>query len=224
MDDQIKSTILADSSEYSAFVPKYMETKPWDLAEDLSEEQLIEIAGFIAKVRGEVIELRNEELGDSLLVLGLRNYECCRVRLIREVKKETWPWLSILTAKGRFTFQIGNTPIRFVRNSPEELPDHKLITSVETNQQMSFLASVSEYSHLIWYFVFDTEADNPADTVYFVGYTDRNEIICQWKIPLEDHITLLHSINSVESEAKQLSPALVKPKKRKKEVEQNNEK
>lgn len=37
---------------------------------------------------------------------------------------------------------------------------------------------------------------NPADAVYCVGYTETNEIICQWQIPLEDKVTLISKVNA----------------------------
>ena len=81
-----------------------MKQVPWEYNSDLSEERLTKMANFIARVRDDVIELHDEELGDTRLALGMRAYECCRTRIIDLSKDDSFPWLSILTPEGRFTF------------------------------------------------------------------------------------------------------------------------
>ncbi len=165
-----------------------MTDKPTNYNSDLTDERIILLAQFFALVRGEVIERHDEEiLGDTPLSLGMRAYECCRSRLISQSELGEWPWLSILTPEKRFTFSIGNTPVRFVRNHPESLPDKKLIRSEEAEKQLDLFSDDLPLSPTHWFLVIDTYYTNAADSIYFVGYNNANEIICYF---------LLHSCSN----------------------------
>lgn len=179
-------------------------TKPWELNPKLTEEYILTIANFIKYVRSEVIELHDEEiLGDTALGLGMRCYEVCKERIKRKIGE--WNWLSVITPSGRFTFGINGIPVRFVRNDPKELPDQKLVMSSETLKQIDWIKEHNQcdtqYAEIRWFFVFDTYYKKPADNVYFVGYSETGEIICQYQIILEDKVTLLTSINPQKSQA-----------------------
>lgn len=198
-----------------------MSQYPWELKSDLVEERLIKLANYIAKVRDEVIDLHDEELGDTRLALGMRAYECCRTRLIKISKNESFPWLSILDAEGRFTFCLGSTPVRFSRNDPKYLPDRKLIVSTKAMEQLSLFGEQSNAA-IRWFFVFDTDYKSAADAVYFVGYNETGEIICQWQIPIEDRVTIISDATKPIPEAVEIE----KPKvgiKRRQSISQKNE-
>jgi hypothetical protein len=174
-----------------------MLTKPWVCNKDLDKDRILELANFIVTVRGEVIEMHDEELGDTCLSLGMRAYECCRTRIISVAESGRWSWLKILTKEGRFTFCIGNTPVRFIRNDPKYLPNKKLIVSNEAHRQMDlFFEDNHIFSSIRWFFVIDTHYKNPADTMYFVGYDELGIIQCQWTIPLEEQIPAFSTLNS----------------------------
>jgi len=191
-----------------------MEEMPWELNSDLTKDRIITIASLIAKKRSEVIELHDEEiLGDTPRSLGMRCYECCRTEIIRVAKDpELGSWLSILTQEGRFTFCMGDTPVRFSRNDPKDLPNKKLVTSIETQKQMDWINENQPYAEVRWFIVFDTYFKNPADAVYFVGYTETNEIICQWQIPLEDKVALISEVNASLSQPIDVPVAPIKLK------------
>ena len=189
-----------------------MNEKPWDINPDLKENRIIEVANFICGVRGEVIDLHDEILGDTRLALGMRAYECCRQRLIFEDSQGTWSWFSILTVNGRFTFLFGETPVRFVRNDPENLPSEKLIPSPEASIQMSLFEDDFDYSDIRWFFVIDTFYKNVADNMYFVGYNEHGDIICKWDIPLEQKVVMLSSLEEEAVKTTQISKAPIKIK------------
>ena len=136
----------------------------------------------------------DEELGDTRLALGMRAYECCRTRINRLADAGDFTWLSKLTPDGRFTFQIGNTPVRFSRNDAESLPDRKLLVSEGAEFQMS-LFEAQPYNDVRWFFVFDTQYDAAADAVFFVGYSEHKEIVCQWQIPVENNVALISVVD-----------------------------
>lgn len=190
-----------------------MPEAPWDYSTDLARDRLITMARLIARIRDEVIELFNEELGDTRLSLGTRAYECCRTRIIKETENNQFPWLSILTPEGRFTFKIGDTPVRFTRNDPDNLPGRKLITSEETMKQMDLFSNITPYAAIIWFFVFDTYYQHAADAVYFVGYSESGDIICKWQIPLEEEVTLIHDATSLLSAPVELPEPVIGIKK-----------
>lgn len=191
---------------------QHMNDLPWDLNPDLQKERILKLGNLFTKVRGEVIDLHDEELGDTRLSLGVRAYECCRTRIIQQVKQGDWVWLSILTPNKRFTFSIGDTPVRFVRNDPEELPSDKLIRSDEASQQLELFEKSVQHSNLHWFFVIDTYYKNVADSMYFVGYDECGKIICQWKVPLEDTGTLLSEVSKDAPQAVELKKAPIKVK------------
>jgi len=185
-----------------------MQQLPWKYNSDLTEERLTEMANFITNVRNEVIELHDKELGDTKLALGMRAYECSRTRIIEASKNDVFPWLSILTPEGRFTFAIGNTPVRFTRNDPKYLPDRKLVVSTNAMEQMTLFGD-QPYAEIRWFFVFDTHYKSAADAVYFMGYNEFGDIVCQWQIPIEDSITLITDISESEHQAVELDKPLV---------------
>lgn len=179
--------------------------KPWDVNQDLTQERIIELANFIVSVRAEVIEMHDEELGDTRLSLGIRAYECCRIRLIVLSESKKYPWLSIITPEGRFTFCIGKTPVRFIRHDPKELPHKKLIASPEAKKKFWEQSLFPEYkcedSEIRWFFVIDSYYKHPADMVYFVGYDKSGEIRSQWTVPIEEKVPFLFSTDDYKPEA-----------------------
>ena len=185
-----------------------MHTEPWNLNPYLTKECLVILANFIKTVRSEVIERHDVMLGDTPQSLGFRCYECCRTRLNQKEEQKEWDWFSIVRPDGRFTFSINGVPVRLTRNAPEELPNRKLIVSSEAIKQMDLLKEFyPEYATLIWFFVFDTYYKNPADNVYFVGYSETGEIICQYEISLEDKAPVFGLVDSKKPEAvKQQKP------------------
>lgn len=189
-----------------------MSDVPWNVNPDLTKERIVTIASVIANVRGEVIDLHNEELGDTPLVLGTRAYECSRTRIISLSEMKLFSWLRILTPEGRFTFQIGNTPVRFSRNDPKQLPHRKLIRSAESIRQLTLFED-HPYADLIWFIVFDTYYLHPADNVYCVGYDQSNNIVCQWNVPIEDTVTMMSEMNDVLPQAVEVKEAEVSLKK-----------
>jgi len=189
-----------------------MYEEPWLLAPQLKKEHLYELAKLIVQVRGEVIERHEPEIGDTRLSLGMRAYECCRSRIIQLAAENQFPWLSILTPQGRFTFAIGGIPVRFTRNDPKKLPDRKLIPSEEGYYQMSLFEDENNNSHLRWFLVIDTPFDMPVENAYFIGYNELNDIVCKWEIPLEDIVPVIVEINDSKPEAVDVPAAKVKLK------------
>ncbi len=189
-----------------------MAKKPWDINPDLNKERIAIVGNFLADVRGEVIDLHDEKLGDTALSLGMRAYECCRSRLITKDKSGDWPWFSILTSDGRFTFLIGSVPVRFVRNDPKHLPSKKLITSEEFEAHISMFPD-DEFSKIRWFFVIDTYYKNAADDMYFVGYNKHGDIISSCEVQIQSSSVVLASVPETQADAVAIRPAPIKVRK-----------
>lgn len=186
--------------------------EPWRIAPELQEERLLRLAQLLVQVRGEVIDRHEPELGDTRLSLGMRAYECCRSRIIFKSEERVWPWLSILTEQGRFTFAIDGIPVRFSRNDPNSLPDRKLIPSHEGFEQMNLFEKRSDFSHLRWFLVIDTPYDLPVENAFFIGYSETNEIVCKWEIPLSDKFAIVSEVDNKRPQAVKVPPAKAKLK------------
>lgn len=191
---------------------KQMHDEPWKLVPQFKREYIQQLAHLLVQVRGEVIDRHEPELGDTRLALGMRAYECCRSRIKFKDADGDWPWLSILTGEGRFTFAIDHVPVRFSRNDPEQLPDRKLIPSQEGFEQMRLFDHVNDYAHIRWFLVIDTPYDTPVEHAYFIGYNEFNEIICKWEIPLSDQVPLISVVDKDKPQAVKVPPAKVKLK------------
>lgn len=189
-----------------------MHSEPWLLAPQLQQERLQNITNLIIQVRGEVIDRHEPEIGDTRLSLGMRAYECCRSRIIYKDTEGDWPWLSILTHEQRFTFAINGVPVRFSRNDPKHLPDRKLIPSPEGYAQMSLFKESNKYSDLRWFLVIDTPYDLPVEHAYFIGYSEYNEIICKWEIPLADIVPVVGEVHEIKPQPVNVPPAKAKLK------------
>jgi hypothetical protein len=189
-----------------------MHEEPWLLAHQLKNEYLLQLASLLVQVRGEVIDRHEPNLGDTRLSLGMRAYECCRSRIIFKDDQGVWPWLSILTEQGRFTFAVEGVPVRFSRNDPDSLPYRKLIPSQEGFEQMSMFEDENNFSHLRWFLVIDTPYDTPVENAFFIGYSELNEIVCKYEIPLSDRVSAMGDVNTKKPQAVKVSPAKAKLK------------
>ncbi len=198
-----------------------MHEEPWKLAPQLKKEYIQQLALLITHVRGEVIDRHEPELGDTRLSLGMRAYECCRSRIKFKDANGDWPWLSIVTDEGRFTFAIENIPVRFSRNDPKHLPDRKLIPSQEGYEQMCLFERVSEFAHIRWFLIIDTPYDTPVEHAYFVGYNECKDIICKWEIPLSDQVPVISGVENDKPQAVEVPPAKAKLKTVTKKEDQN---
>lgn len=189
-----------------------MKRLPWELASDLTEDKIKVVGNFLFNIRADVVDLHDEESGDTRLVLGTRAYERCRTKLASLAKSKAYPWLEILTEEGRFTFKIGNTPVRITRNKPENLADRKLILSAETKQLLftDIDKNFGPADVIRWFFVVDTPYKVPAETIYLVGYTHKKEIISKWEIPLEERVPFaLTALDENSPQPVELPPATI---------------
>ena len=187
--------------------------QPWELNPSLKKEHLITIAKFISEVRNSIVDLHDEEIGDTNQSLGFRAYECCRSRINRAALIEKkWPFLSIISKSRRYTFAINGTPVRFYKGAPSTPEERRLIPCVEAAKQMSFIELEEvQNKNIIWFFVVEVDQFKYTESVTFVGYLDGMQI-SSYEIPLDGLVPLLSSVPSSETNEAPEAVTLPKPK------------
>ncbi len=188
---------------------------PWAINPELTPERLKQLAGLIRSVRDDVIDLHDEELGDTPRSTGLRAYECCRQHIIRaSLDNELWSWLSILKSDGRFTFSIGGVPARMYRGSPNAPGTRRQIACAEAHRQMTFLfEDIGETSYIRWLFAVEVDRERYVEKVTFTGYLNEEQVSC-YVIPLEEVVPVLNSIDAEVPQAARLDKAKVTVKRK----------
>lgn len=164
---------------------------PWEINPLLLQEHLVELAKFIADIRGEVVDLYDPNgVGDTKRGLGLRVYECIRNRLIRETCSKRKPWLGIVNPEGRFTFSINGVPVRFYRGEPETPEERRFIPSSAALQQQSLLPLSESEAAILWFFVVEADSEQYADKVTFCGFdSETHEQVSSWEVPMTGSVT-----------------------------------
>ena len=89
---------------------------------------------------------------------------------------------------------------------------------------MSLFPDTYQYSEIRWFIVIDAYYKSAADAIYFIGYTNQGDILCKWKVPLEDNVTLLSEIDAKKPEAIEINAAPIKIKKPNEEKVVENDK
>lgn len=187
--------------------------QPWELNPSLKKEDLITVAKFISEVRNSIVDLHDEDIGDTNQSLGFRAYECCRSRLNKAALIEKkWPFLAIIKKSGRYTFSINGTPVRFYKGTPSTPEERRLIPCAQAVKQMSFIEiTESKNKNIIWFFVVEVDQFKYTESVTFVGYLDGQQI-SSYEIPLDGLVPLLSSVDSLETNKTSEPVSLPKPK------------
>ena len=189
-------------------------------APSLTIERLKQLASLIRNVRDDVIDLHNEELGDSARSTGLRAYECCRTRIIRAATQfEEWPWLGIVKDDGKFTFSIDSVPVRLYRGGPNRPEERRLIPCVEALSQMSLLpVEVGNAASVIWFFAVEVDDLRYVERVTFTGFLEGVQVSC-WEIPLDERVPAFSSIDTELPEPVKTQKASISVKRKDKKAE-----
>ncbi|WP_199911641.1 peroxidase [Dongshaea marina] len=196
--------------------------QPWELNPELTTDRLKQLASLIREVRDSVVDLHDEELGDSARSTGLRAYECCRNQIIKASQNNhEWPWLGVVKDDGRFTFSIGSVPIRLYRGTPNSPEERRLIPCIEAMSQMSLLTvEVGDAASILWFFAIEVDELRYVERVTFTGYLDGAQVSC-WEIPLDEKVAAFSALDKALPEAvpTQKAPVSIKNKEK---VEQIN--
>ncbi|MCH1928757.1 hypothetical protein L9G16_01025 [Shewanella sp. A25] len=188
---------------------------PWDIAPGLTPERIKRVASLIRSVRDDVIDLHDEELGDTARATGLRAYECCRQQIIwATFDSENWPWLGIIKDDGRFTFSIGGIPVRIYRGSPKSPGKRRQIACPEAHRQMTFLfEDIGESSYIRWLFAIEVDADRYVERITLTGYLNEQQV-SSYEVPLNQPVPVLSKVTETLPEPAKLNKAKVSVKKK----------
>ena len=197
--------------------------QPWELNPALTLERLKQLASLIRNVRDDVVDLHNEELGDSVRSTGLRAYECCRTRIIRAAtQSEEWPWLGIVKDDGKFTFSIDSVTVRLYRGEPNHPEERRLIPCVEALSQMSLLPiEVGSAASILWFFAVEVDDFRYVERVTFTGFLEGVQVSCL-EIPLDERVPAFSSIDAELPEPVKTQKAPVSVKRKDKKAENDD--
>lgn len=196
---------------------------PWVITTELTPNRIKKMASLIHAVRDDVIDLHNDELGDTRRSTGMRAYECCRQQIIwASMDKELYPWLGILKNDGLFTFSIGGVPVRMYRGVASAPGKRRQRACPEALRQMTFLfEDIGESSSIRWLFAVETDSDRYVERITFTGYLNEEQI-SSYEIPLEQAVPVLSTIAAELPEAVKLDKAKVAVKIKTKDGKEKN--
>jgi len=160
-------------------------TFPWDYHPDLTEERLVAIAKLIADGRQTAVELFDEEAGDNGWTLGCRAFQFGRIRILRAVDKETYPWLDVIDRTFQLIFTIGEVPVRIYRGEAEEPTNRTQRQSLNELRQLSFsFDECEEGRELAYRFAVETDIDGSVLAIKFVGLRGESAVL-NWDVPID---------------------------------------
>ena len=122
-------------TRYSGFMPITFE--PWLYYPSLTKERLVADATLMREARDGAVLLRNDpEAGDTRWSLGCRIYD--RIRAHIRKARLAMPWLSVIPESHplRFTFTIGELPLKFYKGEAADVPGKILVGSFAELRQM----------------------------------------------------------------------------------------
>lgn len=189
---------------------------PKDFHPDLTDERLNAIADILINTRNETVDLFDEDAGDKAWGLGCRVYDRTHTRIIRAAQE--FAWLSVADPTLHLIFNIGQVPVRFYSGTTDDPNPRTLAQSYPELQQLS-LAFPKPSEIRLWRFAVEADTDGKALRVVFAGFSDANELLCQWV--REAHEPIGHAVDIGGYEPGEgvdmPEPAVTLPKKKKKD-------
>lgn len=170
---------------------------------ELTDDRLARVAESLLDIRYSTIQDMSSPFDDAY-TRETAVFGRSRNMLIQLCMSGKYEWLSLASPGMDVTFCIGNVPCRFFRDDPEfpEKPGFFKRNTVDG------LFSLDENDPVMWRFVVEkalTEEDE--DHVFLIGYNAYQEKVSQWAYGSSGSI--LHSVDSVVPEEKELPPAEV---------------
>lgn len=161
--------------------------EPWTPYPPLTLERLSAIATRLRDVRQETVDKHEPQDGDSEWSLGCRIYSRSCFALRQAIAD--YDWLTILPELEnlRFSFAIGNIPLRFYKGNADDPPGKYIgITFGELNQQQLLLAidGVS-LTDVVLRLAIETDEERLASNVILVEMDEAGNVTNTYEIPFD---------------------------------------
>jgi hypothetical protein len=175
-----------------------MESNPWELHPDLTEDRLITIGKIITKTRKEALQLYEPESGDGPWSLECRIYERTMNGFIAAAKELSW--LRCVRKNLYFLVLVGKVPIRFKRRDFERAAemDIKLFGPEIMAHQLAF-----DFDQSGWYWRVFIETDEFRDILRLVlaQITEQGNTRNAYTIPVSGSVSIAAPVIPAQRQA-----------------------
>ena len=187
-------------------------TKPSDFHPDLKEGDIAKVAQLITSAYEEAVDHMMVDKGDTNWGLGCRRYEWARQKIRQSANTAEHPYLSILEDEGnKFTFLIGQVPVRFKRGDSESI-DKNMFTQYQVEAaQLSLLnfSGINDPCELSWRVLMTVDLRGDVIRAVFLGATEGGFVKCFWEVPTSALRAVPVAVLKKKDEGVDLTPAKV---------------
>lgn len=181
-----------------------MDSRPWEVSQDLSPDRLQLLATHAMAARHEVIDLRVEGRDDAWC-LFCRAYSWTCAVFTELAKNGEHPWLKTRKTGLSFTFQIGNVPVKFYRGKAAEPKSNTLSSGVRMmlqQQRLDFFADEIDRETVGWFWLLAIETDGSGRVLEVIALQANagGEIRHPWSIPLDGNAVAVTDVTDVRPE------------------------
>jgi hypothetical protein len=171
-------------TRYSIFMPIIFD--PWLYYPSLTKERLVAVATLMRDARDGAVLLHDPEAGDTRWSLGCRIYDRIRAHIRRS--RLAMPWLSVIPESHplRFTFTIGDLPLKFYKGEAEDVPGKFLVGSFAELRQMKLVFGPRDaQSTQLLRIAVEPDASGNTSAVSLVEVEESGEAARIYEIPLD---------------------------------------
>ena len=161
--------------------------EPWVAYPPLTRGRLSAVATILRDVRQKTVAKHESEGGDSEWSLGCRIYSRSCFAITQAASN--CDWLTILPEKEtlRFTFAIGNTPLRFYKGTADDPPGKYVETTFGELRQQQLTLEIDGVSltEVVLRLAIETDAARLASRVILVEMNESGTITNTYEIPFD---------------------------------------
>jgi hypothetical protein len=161
--------------------------EPWVAYPPLTQIRLSTIATLLRDVRQETVDKHESTDGDSEWSLGCRVYSRSCFAITQAAAN--YDWLRILNEREvlRFTFAIGNTPLRFYKGNADDPPGKYMETTFAELNQQQLTLEIDGISlrNVVLRLAVETDEARLASRVILVEMNESGSITNTYEIPFD---------------------------------------
>ena len=159
--------------------------EPWVAYPPLTQLRLSTIATLLRDVRQKTVDKHESTDGDSEWSLGCRIYSRSCFAITQAAAN--YDWLRILNEREvlRFTFAIGNTPLRFYKGNADDPPGKYMETTFAELNQQQLTLEIDGISlrNVVLRLAIETDAARLASRVILLEMDESGSITNTYEIP-----------------------------------------